>query len=198
VDNYEIAGGGVITEDAAHARSGLQEHVRQREAAWEQSAISAEARASRYGHRSKFIVVTGAAEAENRAIAQALEKRLFEESRFACYLGIANLDRGLDSDVLDAFDLREERIRRLGELARILTGSGQIFITAIADADVHDIELLTALNSPNELVVVVAGATRLQDVRAHVRIPDGQELSSAVEQVCKYLRNQEVIPDYCI
>ncbi len=127
-----------------------------------------------------------------------MEKRLFDDSCFAYYLGIANIDRGLDSDVLDSFDQREERVRRLGELARILTDSGQIFITTITDVDVHDIKRLVALNAPNEIVVVVVGATEYQDVHAHVQIPDGQDLASSVEQVCKYLREQEVIPDYCI
>lgn len=198
VDNYEIAGGGIITENASASSSSLQEHIRQREAGWEPSAIPAAIRASRYGHRSKFVVVTGASEAANKMIAQALEKRLFDESNIAYYLGIANIDRGLDTDVLDAFDQREERVRRLGELARILTDSGQIFITTITDVDVHDIERLKTLNAPNEILVIVVGAADYQDVHAHVQIPDGEDPPTAVDRVCAYLREQEIISDYCI
>ncbi len=198
VDNYEIAGGGIVTENASASSSSLQEHIRRREAGWEPSAIPAAIRASRYGHRSKFVVVTGASEVANKTIAQALEKRLFEKSNIAYYLGIANIDRGLDTDVLDSFDLREERVRRLGELARILTESGQIFITTITDVDVHDIERLKALNAPNEILVVVVGAADYQDVHAHVQIPDGENLPEAVDRVCAYLKEQEIISDYCI
>ena len=39
VDNYEIAGGGIITGNASASSSILQEHIRQREAGWEHSAI---------------------------------------------------------------------------------------------------------------------------------------------------------------
>jgi bifunctional enzyme CysN/CysC len=198
VDNYEIAGGGIITENAAAVSSSLQEHIRRREAAWEPSAIPASIRASRYGHRSKFVLVTGASEPANKEIAQALEKRLFDESNIAYYLGFANIDRGLDIDVLDTFDLREERVRRLGELARILTDSGQIFITTITDVDVHDIERLKTLNEPNEILVIVVGAADYQDVHAHIQIPDGEGAPAAVERVCAYLREQEIISDYCI
>lgn len=198
VDNYEIAGGGILMENAASASSSLQDHIRQREAGWEQSAIPATIRASRYGHRSKFVVVTGASEAANKAVAQALEKQLFDSSYSAYYLGVVNIDRGLDSDVLDTFDQREERVRRLGELARILTDSGQIFITTITDVDVYDIERLKALNAPNEIVVVVVGSANYEDVHAHVHIPDGDDLPAAVGRVCAYLREQEIIPDYCI
>jgi bifunctional enzyme CysN/CysC len=198
VDNYEIAGGGIITENAAAFASGLQEHIRRREAAWEHSAIPDGVRAVRYGHRSKFVVVTGASESANKAVAQALEKRLFDQSCVAYYLGIANIDRGLDSDVANEFDEREERVRRLGEVARILTDSGQLFITTIMDADVYDVELLKALNAPNEILVVVVGNTNYQDVHAHVRIPDGEELQTGIERVCACLRQQEIISDYCI
>jgi bifunctional enzyme CysN/CysC len=198
VDNYEIAGGGIVTENAFASASGLQKHIREREAQWEHSAIPDAVRAGRYGHRSKFVLVTGACEAANKAVAQALEKRLFDQSCVAYYMGIANIDRGLDSDVVDEFDERDERVRRLGEVARILTDSGQIFITTIADADVHDIERLKALNAPNDILVIVVGSANDQDVHAHVQIPDGEELGAAIERVCGYLREQEIISDYSI
>ena len=89
-------------------------------------------------------------------------------------------------------------MRRLGELARILTDSGQIFITTITDVDVHDIERLKTLNAPNEILVIVVGEADYQDVHAHVQIPDGETATSAVDRVCAYLREQEIISDYCI
>lgn len=196
VDNYEIAGGGIITENAAASRSALREHIRQREAGWEHSSINAEMRSARYGHRSKFVVVTGASEEANKAVAQALEKRLFTESRLAYYLGITSIDRGLDSDVQDPFDRREERVRRLGELARILTDSGQIFITTVADLGAYDVERLTILNEPNEILVIVVGSAECEGVRAHVEIPGVEALADSVERVCAYLKQQEIIPDY--
>jgi bifunctional enzyme CysN/CysC len=198
VDNYEIAGGGIVTGDAATSDSVLQEHIRQREAAWEHSAIKTEARATCYGHRSKFVVVTGGWDAANKAVAQALEKSLFEQSYFAYYLGMANLERGLDSDVLDPFEQREERIRRLGELARILTDSGQIFITTITDIDAYDVDRLSALNAPNELLLVVVGSAEYEGVRAHVQVPENEPLSKSVERVRAVMRAQEIIPDYSI
>jgi len=198
VDNYEIAGGGIVTENAADADSVLQEHIRQREAEWEHSAISDMARASRFGHRSKFVLVSGASEGAIKTVAQALEARLFERKFLAYYLGIANIDHGLDSDVLDRFDKRDERLRRLGEVARILTDSGQIVITTVTDVDAYDIERLEALNAPHEILVVAVGAQAYENVQAHIKVPVGEELSVSVERICNYLREQEIIPDYSI
>ncbi len=198
VDNYEIAGGGIIMENAAARSSTLQEHIQQRESGWEKSSITDVMRASRYGHRSKFIVITGSSEAANRAVAQALEKRLFEDNFAAYYLGIANIDHGLDADVLDAFDHREERVRRLGELARILTDSGQIFITSITDIDVYDAERLRLLNAPHEIATVVVGAAEYEGVKADVQVPEKDDAAASAEKICAYLKRQDIIPDYCI
>jgi bifunctional enzyme CysN/CysC len=198
VDNYEIAGGGIITENTGGGASALAEHIQHREAEWEPSTISDAARAARYGHKSKFVIITGASEAANKAVAQALEARLFEQRFVAYYLGIANIDRGLDSDVLDAFDRRDERVRRLGEMARILTASGQIFITTIVDVDAADIDRLRSLNAPNENLVVVVGKPAYEEVQAQLRIPQGEALADSVERIFGYLRKQEIIPDYSI
>jgi hypothetical protein len=63
---------------------------------------------------------------------------------------------------------------------------------------VHDIERLKTLNAPNEILVIAVGAADYQDIHAHVQIPDGECLPSAVDRICDYLRAQEIIPDYCI
>jgi bifunctional enzyme CysN/CysC len=198
VDNYEIAGGGIVTANATASDSVLRQHIRQREAAWEPSAITASMRAVRYGHRSKFLVVTGISEEANKSLARALEERLFHTSHHAYYLGLATIDCGLDTDVLDPFEQREERLRRLGELARIVTDSGQIFITTVASLDPYDVERLALLSAPNELLVVVVGSTEDEELRAQVRIPSGEPLSSAVERVCAHLQEHQIISDYSI
>jgi len=48
-------------------------------------------------------------------------------------------------------------MNRLGELARILTDAGLLFITALPQADRVALERLHVLNEPNELLVVSLG-----------------------------------------
>jgi bifunctional enzyme CysN/CysC len=196
VDNYEIAGGGIITENIDSSSFSLQERIRQHEAGWEQSPIPAATRAARYGHRSGFVVIAGSSEIANKAIAVELEQRLFDDSHLAYYLGIANIDRGLDVDVLDSFDQREERLRKLCELAHILTGSGQILITTITDVDTFGIQQLKTLSAANDMLIVVVGSKDYEDMEVQVHIPDGKSPSSAVDQICAYLRERKIILDY--
>ncbi|HVN77603.1 MAG TPA: adenylyl-sulfate kinase, partial [Terriglobia bacterium] len=131
-------------------------------------------------------------------IAKMLEKRLFDEGYMSYYLGISNLDHGLDSDVLDTFERREERIRRLGELARILTDSGQIFVTSISDLDAHDRTLLKALNEPNEILFVNVGQESSAGQGDVVIVSQSEAVLTAVDRIGLILKGKEIIPDYSI
>lgn len=198
VDSYEIAGGGIVTGSAAAATSALEAQVQLREAEWQAGAITAAQRAARNGHQAKFVLVTGPSEDEARAVAMALEQRLFQLSYQAFYLGFATLDHGLDNDVLDPFEQHEERLRRLGELARILTGSGQIFIVSAAGLDAYDVEQLRRLNAPHEFLLVAQGMSPDDLSEAQVRLAANQPVEAAVEKICQSLQQAEIIPDYAI
>jgi bifunctional enzyme CysN/CysC len=198
VDQFEIAGAGIILESLPGAQGALQGHIQERELKWEGSAVSAEKRAARYRHKSKFIVITGISEPLCRRLGNRLETALFEQDFTTYYLGPANLRSGLDTDTNSDFAGWDEHIRRLGELARIITDSGLIFITALPDADAADIATLKALNTPNEIFVVDTGDTIPE---ADLRLAAGEsgaELDAGVGIICERLKRNEIIPDYSI
>ena len=198
VDHYEIAGGGIIMENIPDADSTLKDHIRRRETAWEKGDVSPGHREDRYGHKSKFILFTGGAEVKKREIARCLEKSLFAENYVTYYLGMENMESGLDADVTDSHEHREEHIRRLGELARILTDSGQIFITAVGDIDDYDLEILKMLNSPNEILVVNVGPDNFNNFRVDLSVGEEAEVAATVNRICDLLRRETIIPDYSI
>ncbi len=184
VDNYEIAGGGIILEQVSDNRSTLKDHIEHREASWERSSITSSERELVYSHKAKFVVITGGTEDLCKSVGTTLERRLFNERYKTYYLGLANIDYGLDSDVLDLFDRKEERIRRLGELARIMTDSGQIFITTVSEADEHELELLRQLNAPHEVLVV--------------SLEDRPDLEQTIARILALLREEKIIADFVI
>ena len=198
VDNYEIAGGGVVVENLSAGETLLQHHIKERENNWEAGLVRSEQRASVNRHRAKFIVFTGAAECGKRLVAKALEEGLFHNGMNAYYLGLANLDRGLDADLRSHSDSAGERLRRLGELARILTDAGLIFITTIDDADDYDIETLKLLNEPNDILVVNMGENGFSCYQPDLQVPDGGAVAEAVSLVAGLLKIKEIILDYQI
>ncbi|MFH1910558.1 MAG: GTP-binding protein [Pseudomonadota bacterium] len=198
VDHYEIAGGGIIMESIPDADSTLKDHIRRRETSWEKGDVTSSHRQSRYHHKAKFILFTGGADLKKREIARSLEKSLFEENFITYYLGMENLESGLETDVTDSHEHREEHIRRLGELARILTDSGQIFITAVGDIDDYDLEILKMLNSPNEILVVNVGQDNFNNFQVDLSVGEDAEVAATVNRIYDLLRREAIIPDYSI
>jgi len=198
VDHYDIAGGGIIMESIPDADSTLKNHIRRRETAWEKGDVTPRHRQSRYHHKAKFILFTGGADLKKGEIARSLEKSLFEENFITYYLGMENLESGLETDVTDSHEQREEHIRLLGELARILTDSGQILITAVGDIDDYDLEILKMLNSPNEILVVNVGPDNFNNFQVNLSVGEDAEVAATVNRIYDLLRRETIIPDYSI
>ncbi|MBI4978074.1 MAG: adenylyl-sulfate kinase [Spirochaetes bacterium] len=150
VDDYEIVGGGVITAALTNERSYLEEHVALRETQWVRGGIRPKDRSERFMQTPRFLVITGNDGSEHE-IARRLEEQLFREKRNVYYLGMKSIMSGLESDQRTGGD-RDEMLRRLGELAHILTDAGLIFITTTDRIDDYERELLKTLNEPNEVL----------------------------------------------
>ncbi|TAN38679.1 MAG: adenylyl-sulfate kinase [Verrucomicrobia bacterium] len=198
VDNYEIAGAGIIlAAEAAHS-STLEEHIRSREIAWKNSTIAREERTASYGHGAKFVVFTSADAALGETFAQTLEKQLFAKQFKTYYLGIENVKRGLDADLRAEGEIHDDHIRRLGELARILTDAGQIFITSLAGVDDYDLQALALLNSPHEIMVINIGENSFNRFEPALNLAADTPVTTGVEAVWNLLRQRHVIVDYQI
>jgi len=192
IDHYEIAGGGIITGSIAETDY-IKTHVSEREVAWEKSNISPEQRASRFGQRPKFIVITGTFDGLQANVAKGLEEKLFRNGHNVYYLAIANLLHGLfEAGLGRGEEEREEDIRRLGELARIFTDAGLIFITDIPRLDSYEIDILKALNQPNEILVI--------DLDEYVSSRDtaGESLEILLKKIETVLYQQDIVWDYSI
>lgn len=198
VDDYEIAGAGIILEKNETGESTVQMHVRDRECAWEGGYVKPSDRQVAYGHKAKFVVLLGSEARVTETLAAVLEQSLLLARYKAYYLRPSNVLRGLDADINFESEKRDEHIRRLGELARILTDSGQIFITSLTGVDEYDLKTLEVLNSPNEILIVRVGEAAEAAVTAHLTLPPGVEPGQGVEAVRKLLREKKVILEYQI
>jgi bifunctional enzyme CysN/CysC len=176
----------------------LRDHVDRREFHWETGLVSAKDRLVRNRHVGKTVVVTGESAVAVQEFGKALEQRLFSLNLNSYYLGSSNLSRGLASDVQDRRSEHDAQIQRLGELARILTDAGLIFITTLPQADRYTVERLKVLSQPNELLVVALGGGVEGEPSASITLLDSTSVERKVETVLGLLADQRVIPDYCI
>ncbi len=176
----------------------LKDHVERREFYWETGLVESKERILRNRHRGKTIVVTGSSNNAVQELATKLEQRLFRLNMNSYYLGISSINNGLDADIQNNLIERDERVRRLGELSRILTDAGLIFITALTDAGDYELNRLKVLNSPNELLIINVDESNFKTVAADVNLASADNLESNLQSIIKLLSAKNIIPEYCI
>jgi bifunctional enzyme CysN/CysC len=195
VDNYEIAGGGIILAPVFEEQSVVKEHVKSRELAWERSAITPDKRAQKFQHKPVLIVITGQSETGKLPIAKALEEQLFNQGKFVYFLGIPNSTTGSNDRTLN----RYLHIQELGEMSHTLTDAGLILITTVSDADDSEVKLLKSLNHPNKTLVVNVGEEEISKGLSDLSLPANMAPESAVCEIVNLLVRSVVLdPEYNI
>lgn len=194
IDNYEIAGGGVVGDSVDSATNRTIERVRQREQSWERSSITPAIRESRYKQRSTLVLICGPAGMGKRQLAQALEVDLFKSGRSVYYLGLANSLLG--ETTADREGERDEYLRRLGEMSHLFTDAGLILITSISNLDEYELEMIKTLNQPSDCRIINVGANRLGRTTIDLQVDDLSDRAAVLEQIKELLVRKNYLIEY--
>jgi len=95
---------------------------------WEESSISKEDREKRNGHDGKILWLTGFSGSGKTTISKEVERRLFNTNHQVIALDGDNVRHGLCKDLDFSAEDRDENIRRIGEVAKILVDNGFIVV----------------------------------------------------------------------
>lgn len=155
VDDYNIAGGGIINDFIEDTQSKLRSQVFLREQKWEKSLVSFEDRVFSYAQQPNLVLITGKTGIDKKTPAKLVEKQLFEKGRKVYFLGIGNLLRGLDADIDKAE--RKEHIRRLAEVSHILMDAGLIVLATACDLTKEEMQLIKTITGNGHLLIVNIG-----------------------------------------
>ncbi len=94
------------------------------------SAVSAQVRADRHGHRGGVLWFTGLSGSGKSTLAIALEQALFARNFQVFVLDGDNLRHGLNGDLGFSDSDRQENIRRVTEVAAAFADAGMVVISA--------------------------------------------------------------------
>lgn len=187
VDQYNIAGGGLVREALPDAQMLLRDRVLLRNYKWETSFIPADRRAERYGQRPTLLLLTGPREVDRKSLAKALESRLFEEGQVVYYLGMANLLYGVDADLGRETEDRTEHMRRLAEIANLLLDAGVLLLVSAAELTTGDLDLIRTAAASERILTVWLGDRPPTELPVDLHLSEGDGASSGVDRLCALL-----------
>ncbi len=180
VDGVEISGGGIVTEALSDKQAWVRDRVRHRNSKWEPGGVTPGRRVERYSQKPLLLVITGAPDADRKALARRLEAQLFEDGRHVYFLGIGNLLYGVDADIDRSGDNRLEHLRRLGEVANILLDAGLIVLATAAALTQEDIEVVRTSGGSDRVATVWLGAHATTDLACDLSLTEEEAETDGV------------------
>ena len=157
VDGFEVAGGGIVADDAYPKRTSDSLH-KSDNIFWTTGKVTSRQRALRNGHAGCVVWLTGLSGSGKSTIANELERELFNLGKHAYVLDGDKLRHGLCSDLAFSPEDRKENIRRVGEVARLFADSGVICITAFISPYRSDRDLARKLAEAGQFVEIYVNA----------------------------------------
>jgi bifunctional enzyme CysN/CysC len=134
VDQRHVAGGGIIFGGVYTDRT----KVKSQNIFWSEGEVTAGKRALRNGHKGGVVWLTGLSGSGKSTIAHALERELFNAGMHTYTLDGDNVRHGLNSNLGFSPEDRVENIRRIAEVAKLMSDAGLIVITAFISPYRHD------------------------------------------------------------
>lgn len=187
VDNYEIAGGGIIKSALKDQMSWLREKVFQRNFRWEKSSIPQEDRAEKYHQKPKLILITGEVGVGKKTIAKKLETILFQSGKIVYFLGIGNVKYGIDADIDRISENREEHLRRTAEVSNVILDAGIILIVTARNLTNDNLELFKSIINPECILTIWTGKTVTTDIVFDLNIPGISDVEESISSVIDLL-----------
>jgi len=127
VTNLTVAAGMIIKE-IGKIDSESTEEKKSTNVVWEDRLIRKEEREERQGHKAHIFWFTGLSGSGKTTLAREFEKKLFDEGKQVYLLDGDNVRHGINSDLGFTEKERQENIRRIGHIARLMYDAGFIVL----------------------------------------------------------------------
>jgi len=121
---------------------------------WQPTEITRENHAAMKNQKPSVLWLTGLSGSGKSTIANVLEQKLARMNRHTLLLDGDNVRHGLNKDLGFTEADRVENIRRVGEVAKLMTDAGLIVITAFISPFRSERDMVRAMMQPGEFVEV--------------------------------------------
>ena len=132
---------------------------------WQATNITRDHHASLKNQKPTVLWLTGLSGSGKSTIANAVEKKLAQLNRHTFLLDGDNLRHGLNKDLGFTDADRIENIRRVGEVAKLMTDAGLIVVTAFISPFRSERQMVRDMMAPGEFVEVFVDTQCLSQKR---------------------------------
>lgn len=126
---------------------------------WHEQMVERPAREALKGHKGAVLWFTGLSGAGKSTIANAVDYKLNQRGIHTYLLDGDNIRHGLNKNVGFSAADRAENIRRIGEVAKLMTDAGLIVSTAFISPYLVDRDNVRALLAPGEFIEIYVNAS---------------------------------------
>jgi bifunctional enzyme CysN/CysC len=192
VDDYKIAGGGIIHKVLDDEEQELRNHVMYRNYKWESSHIVWEERARRYNQKPCLVVINGPKGSIKKELAKKLEEELFLEGKFVYYMGMSNILYSVDADIKveNSLENKDEQIRRMAEVINIMLETGLIIVLSTQGLTEKDLLIMNAIIWTDDIYIF---DTELSESKINSIPLSSNHVEHNVYRIKKILMNSGVI-----
>ena len=192
VDEYEIAGGGIILSALEDDEQELRRGTMLRNYKWENSEVTREERTEHYAQRPHLLVITGPDGTGKKKLAKLLERHLLDRGRYVYYMGIGSYLYGVGADTKKAEEPdHTEQIRRFGEVANLMLDAGMILIVTATDLTRSDQKILQTVVGRG-MEVVWVGEEVTTDIRPDMQAGE-KDYGRSIQRIQGMLREKGVV-----
>ena len=121
---------------------------------WHQHSIDKQSRADQKGQKPILLWFTGLSGSGKSTLAGALERALFEAGFHTYLLDGDNVRHGLCKDLGFSVDDRDENLRRVGEVAKLMVDAGLVVLSAFISPTREERERVRALFDEGQFIEV--------------------------------------------
>ncbi|MCW3792576.1 adenylyl-sulfate kinase [Paenibacillus sp. LS1] len=126
----------------------------ERNITWQSSSINRQDREKHNGHRSRAIWFTGLSGAGKSSLAFALEQYLYDQGVRCYVLDGDNVRHGLNRDLGFTVGDRQENLRRIGEVSKLMVDAGLFVLSAFISPHEEDREMVRQLFEPDDFIEI--------------------------------------------
>lgn len=121
---------------------------------WHQHSIDKQSRAKQKGQNPILLWFTGLSGSGKSTLAGALERALFDAGFHTYLLDGDNVRHGLCKDLGFSLDDRDENLRRVGEVAKLMVDAGLVVLSAFISPTREERERVRALFDEGQFIEV--------------------------------------------